>query len=87
MSAIPISEAKNHQYESHSARECHFALMEWAQDARLYSEAIVRLANQVSESPQPFKISKKAWSLGSEDKFSFPDNAMERRLTQLLQKN
>ena len=87
MSTRSDPEPRNHQYESRSARECHFALMEWAKDARLYSEAIVRLANQVTESPHPFEISREAWSLGADDKFRIPEKGMKSQLSQLLKKS
>ena len=87
MSAPSEPSARNHDFESQSARKCYFALIEWAQDARLYGESIYRISCQIAEAPQSFNISKQAWSLGSDDKFRFTERVTERRLRQLQQKN
>lgn len=87
MSATSDPKPDNYQYKSRSAKECHFELMEWAKDARLYSEAIVRFANQVSESPQSFMISKQAWPLSGMDKFRIPEQGIKSHLNKLLKKS
>lgn len=87
MTANPSPAPKHHEYATRSARECHFALQEWAKDARLYSEAIFRLAKQVSESTEPFAISDAAWNLGTPDKYQFQRGELQKRLKQLPQKS
>ena len=79
--------ARNHEYFTHSARECFFALQEWAQDSRLYSEAIFRLKTTLSASREPFSVTKDAWPLGQEDKYRFPQRVTEQRLERLRDKN
>lgn len=78
--------SERYEYRTYSARECHFALLEWAADTRLYSEATFRLQDGHSKSSQPFTISQTAWPLGKEDKYKLPAITVER-LEQLRQKN
>ncbi|NJM10006.1 MAG: hypothetical protein HC883_03720 [Bdellovibrionaceae bacterium] len=68
MSTAEEAASRNHEYITDSGRECFFALQEWAQDARLYSEAIFRLKNEISGDQQPFTVTKEAWDLGKPDK-------------------
>lgn len=77
---------KQYQYLTRSARECFHSLQEWAQDARLYSEAIYRLKKDISGSKQPLIVSKDAWNLGKKDSYKL--NAITvARVEQLRQKN
>lgn len=87
MSEFPTPDTSRHEYRSNSARKCHLALVEWSQDARLYSEAIVRLTNQVSESPGSVSISREAWPLGKTNNFPLLRDVDEQRLKLLLQKS
>lgn len=86
MATTNQSASERYEYRTLSARECHFALREWAEDTRLYSEAIFRLKDGLSKSKQSFAISQAAWPLGKEDKYKLPTITVER-LEQLRQKN
>jgi hypothetical protein len=87
MNAAEVATSRNHEYITDSGRECFFALQEWAQDARLYSEAIFRLKNEISGAQQPFKVTNEAWDLGRPDKYKFPERVTAKRLEALRQKN